>query len=55
MMEILAKDITDCDNCPLCINGQCEYPISYKRPEPPCASWTDDMEIYKGMYDFWWD
>lgn len=55
MMEILAKDITDCDNCLLCINGQCEYQISYKRPEPPCASWTDDMEIYKGMYDFWWD
>jgi hypothetical protein len=53
MEEKLAKDIHDCDECPLykkdCIGGWtsdgCGNPI-----EPPCTSWNDDVLIYEGMY-----
>ena len=49
-----AKDIDDCDNCPLrksdCNGGMTSggggNPI-----EPPCTSWNDETEIYEGMYD----
>lgn len=51
---VKAKDITDCDNCPLynndCLGGWTSggggIPI-----EPPCCSWNDEDEIYEGMYD----
>lgn len=49
--EIMAKDITECDNCPLCINGKCKYPPERLRPEPPCANWTDEMIIHEDMYE----
>ena len=51
---VLAKDIEDCDSCPLkdhgCpggwTSGGSGQPI-----EPPCCSWNDDTEVYAGMYD----
>mgnify|MGYP000954050537 CR=1 FL=1 len=51
---ILAKDIHDCESCPLykydCIGGWTSdgngNPV-----EPPCTSWDDDDEIYEGMYE----
>lgn len=53
----LAKDITECDECPLykydCPGGWTSggggQPI-----EPPCCSWNDDTEVYEGMYDCDW-
>jgi hypothetical protein len=53
----LAKDITECEECPLykhdCPGGWTSggggQPI-----EPPCCSWNDDDEIYEGMYDCDW-
>jgi hypothetical protein len=53
MDEIRAKDIHDCDECPLyehdCKGGFTSdgngNPI-----EPPCCSWNDDTVIYEGMY-----
>lgn len=52
--EIFAKDIEDCDGCPLldndCVGGWTSggggEPI-----EPPCCSWNDDTLVYSGMYD----
>lgn len=55
--EKLAKEITDCDNCPLSDGlGNCSvysamYPGYGLTPEPPCASWSDDTIVYDGMYD----
>ena len=51
---VMARDITDCDECPLYENdcpggwasGAGGVPI-----EPPCCSWNDDTEVYEGMYD----
>ena len=51
---MLAKDIDDCDNCPLrandCVGGWTSggdgLPV-----EPPCASWNGETEIYEGMYE----
>lgn len=51
---VLAKDIEDCDSCPLkdhdCpggwTSGGSGQPI-----EPPCCSWNDDTKVYVGMYD----
>lgn len=48
-----AKEIIECENCPLycndCIGGWTSNgsgtPI-----EPPCCSWNDDDEIYEEMY-----
>lgn len=51
---VLAKDITDCSNCPL-YKSECKggwtsggggVPI-----EPPCTSWNDDDVIYDGMIE----
>ena len=50
-----AKDIHDCNECPLYENecsggwtsGAGGTPI-----EPPCCGWNDDDEIYDGMYDY---
>ena len=49
----MAKDIDDCESCPLykhdCIGGWTSNgngtPI-----EPPCCSWNENDEIYEGMY-----
>lgn len=51
---VLAKDIHDCESCPLykhdCKGGWTSdgngNPV-----EPPCTSWNDDDEIYEGMYE----
>ena len=53
--DILAKDITGCDNCP--IEGEdCSGSIGIGSGgyhiEPPCTSWDDNEIIYAGMYDF---
>lgn len=53
--EIFAKDITDCDSCPIykadCPGGYTSggggQPI-----EPPCCSWDDDTKVYVGMYSY---
>lgn len=50
-----AKNINDCDECPLykndCVGGWNSdgggLPI-----EPPCCSWNDEDEIKKGMYEY---
>ena len=50
---VLAKNIGDCDECPLfkndCVGGWTSdgggNPI-----EPPCTSWDDDTEVFQGMY-----
>lgn len=50
---VLAKDVQDCESCPLykhdCIGGWTSdgngNPV-----EPPCTSWNDDDEVYEGMY-----
>jgi|SRR5665647_2196561 len=51
--EKYAKDIKDCESCPLykndCSGGATGTPSGYK--EPPCTSWNDDTLIYEGMYD----
>lgn len=55
METIKAKDIHDCDDCPLykddCSGGWTSgcggTPI-----EPPCCSWDDEDEIYVGMYNY---
>lgn len=52
---ILAKDIKECEDCPLLHNDCCGgwttngngTPI-----EPPCTSWNGDEEIYAGMYEY---
>ena len=52
---MLAKDIDDCENCPLhkrdCVGGWTSggggTPI-----ELPCTSWNEDDEIEEGMYLF---
>lgn len=52
---MLAKEIDDCSVCPLyqkdCpggwTGGAGGIPI-----EPPCCSWSDDTEVYKGMYEY---
>ena len=54
MDEIRAKDIHDCDGCPLfehdCSGGMASdgngNPI-----EPPCCSWNDDTVVFEGMYE----
>lgn len=51
---VLAQDITDCSECPL--DGEecrraCSGSPSSPYNEPPCASWSDDDEIYAGMMD----
>lgn len=54
-MIIKAKDIHDCEDCPLYDNecpggwtsGAGGTPI-----EPPCCNWDDEDEIYDGMYDY---
>jgi len=51
---VLAKEIQDCESCPLykhdCKGGWTSdgngNPV-----EPPCTSWNDDDEIYEGMYE----
>ena len=52
--EVLAKDITCCEECPLlhedCPGGWTSGPGG-SPIEPPCTSWTDDQVIYAGMYD----
>jgi hypothetical protein len=53
MDEKLAKDIYDCDECPLHENdckGVIGTPNGYI--EPPCTSWSDDTLVYKGMYEY---
>ena len=49
---VLAKDITGCDDCPIfekdCPGGVTGTPNGYS--EPPCTSWTDETEVYEGMY-----
>ena len=52
---VLAKDIDDCSVCPLykydCAGGWTSdgggSPI-----EPPCCSWDEDEEVYRGMYEY---
>lgn len=50
----LAKEIDDCENCPLfhedCAGGWTSSPAGTPI-EPPCCNWNDDDEIYAGMYD----
>ena len=50
----LAKDITNCTDCPLynqdCIGGWTSG-SGGTLIEPPCSSWNENDEIYKGMYD----
>ena len=51
--SVLAKDITDCEECPLfkydCVGGWTSSgggtPI-----EPPCTRWDANTEVYSGMY-----
>jgi hypothetical protein len=54
MDEKYAKDINDCDECPL-INYYCKGGAisdgSGMPLEPPCTSWDDDTLVYEGMYD----
>lgn len=48
-MSILAKDITDCSDCPLYQNtcqGRPTADSNGNIVEPPCAEWTDDTEVY---------
>ena len=52
--DVLAKNITDCEECPLYKNdcsggwtsGGAGQPI-----EPPCTLWNGDEIIYEGMYE----
>lgn len=50
---VLAKNITDCSECPLykndCLGGWVGGPGGVPI-EPPCCSWDDDTEVYEGMY-----
>lgn len=52
MEKVLAKDIKECEDCPLyehdCPGGATGTPNGYR--EPPCCSWNDDTEVYEGMY-----
>lgn len=52
---ILAKDISDCNSCPLyrvdCVGGWTSDG-SGNPVEPPCCSWDDDTKVYQGMYDW---
>lgn len=50
-----AKDIHDCDECPLYENecsGGWTSGAGGTPVEPPCCNWGDDDEIYDGMYDY---
>ena len=57
---ILAKDIHECEDCPL-YKSECEggwTSDARGRPiEPPCYGWNDDDKIYDGMiedaFDAW--
>lgn len=53
MNKICAKDIHDCDECPL-LQHDCSGGWTSDgggRPiEPPCTSWDDDTLVFKGMY-----
>jgi len=58
MTEKLAKEIKDCDDCPLHKYDCCGHWKSDGNGNPieaPCESWNDNMLIYKGMYDYWGD
>jgi len=49
-----AKDIDDCDNCPLRENdcrGGWTAGVGGNPVEPPCTSWDGETEVYEGMYD----
>lgn len=50
-----AKDINDCEDCPLkdndCQGGYTSGPNGLPI-EPPCCSWNDDTDVYEGMYDY---
>ena len=50
---MLAKDIEDCENCPLWEKDCHGYTSDGQgNPvEPPCCSWNDEDEIYERMYD----
>lgn len=54
MIQIKAKDITDCSECPLyqkdCTGGWTSGGGGVSI-EPPCCSWNVEEEIYEGMYD----
>jgi len=53
-----ARDIEDCDNCPLrkkdCKGGWTSDGTG-SPAEPPCTSWNDEDEVYEGMYDNYFD
>jgi hypothetical protein len=52
--DVKAKNITDCDECPLhkkdclggLVSGGAGQPI-----EPPCTNWNQEDIIFEGMYD----
>lgn len=49
---VYAKDIHDCDDCPL-KDKDCHgiRPNAGGMPiDPPCCSWNDNDEIFEGMY-----
>lgn len=50
---VLAKDIEDCDSCPLykhdCPGGFTSS-VFGNPVEPPCCGWAADEIIYEGMY-----
>lgn len=51
---VLAKNIADCAHCPLHGNdcsGGWTSSGSGTPIEPPCTSWSEDTEVYEGMYD----
>lgn len=51
---VLAKNITDCSQCPLYgndCNGGWKSNGAGTPIEPPCTSWSEDTEVYEGMYD----
>jgi hypothetical protein len=53
-----AKDIKDCDNCPLYKNDCKGGWTSNNRGtpiEPPCIEWDDEDNIYKDMYNKYWE
>jgi hypothetical protein len=54
MDEVYAKDIHDCDECPLYEHG-CTGGLTSdgngRTIEPPCCSWNDDTVVFEGMYD----
>lgn len=49
-----ASEITECEDCPIYDpkKNRCPAWTGMHLSEPPCASWTEDMEIYEGMYDY---